>query len=156
MHGRNTHGTMDETETLRRAVPDDEVLRYGAPLRTGGRLGLTDDRLILAEDDEADSIPLDAVSEVTVEPFDWFLAVLSVALVGFGVASLPRSAALGAVFALLGLASLYRTYRRRGEVTVHVRDRAKPRRLYPADVEGFRAALSPLLDAPVGGEESTH
>lgn len=143
------------SENLRRAVPAGEALRYQAPLRTGGHLGLTDDRLLLANEGDADdteSIALDAVAEITVESFDWFLGVLSVALVGFGVVSLPRNVVLGAIFALLGVASLYRTYRRRGEVAAHVNGRAKPRRFYPADVAGFQAAVAPLLEAPVDGD----
>lgn len=132
---------------LQRAVPEGEALRYHAPLRAGGRVGLTDERLLVDDDGEVDSIPLLTIEEVTVESFDWFLGVLSALLVGFGLYSLPRSAVGGFAFALFGLASLYRTYGKRNEVSVRVRNRPKPVRFYSAEREDFQRAIAGALDA---------
>lgn len=132
-------------DRLQSAVPAGEALRYHADLRTDGAVGLTDDRLLVV-DGETISVELDAIEEVTVETLDWFLVVLSVLLVGFGVYSTRLHLLGGVAFALFGLASCYWTYRNRNEALVRVRGRATPIKLYPAEIESFQAALERALD----------
>lgn len=132
-------------DRLQSAVPAGEALRYHGDLRTGGTVGLTDERLLVADEAEV-SVELDTIEEVTVETLDWFLVVLSVLLVGFGVYATREHLLGGVAFALFGLASCYWTYRNRNEVLVRVRGRATPLRLYPAETEPFRTALERALD----------
>lgn len=132
-------------EGLQSAVPAGEALRYTVDLRTGGTAGLTDDRLLVLNEERV-SAELDAIEEVTVQSLDWFLVVLSVLLVGFGLYSTRIHLLGGAAFALFGLASCYWTYRNRDEMLVRVHGRASPIKLYPTETEPFRAALERALD----------
>jgi hypothetical protein len=133
-------------DRLRDAVPDGEALRYSASPRSRDAVGLTDDRLLLTErDGSVTSVEYASIEEVTAEDYDWFLGVLSVGLVAFGVLSFDRNLFLGGAFALAGLASLYRVYQNRGEVRVDVRDRAKPLTFHLDDAETFLSRLEPLL-----------
>jgi hypothetical protein len=129
---------------LTEAVGDDETISQRLSLRTGGSVALTDDHLLVAADDKITTIALDDVSEVTIEAFDWFLSVLSILLVGYGLYSIPRSALLGGGFATFGAMSLYWTYRKRGKARIKVAGRPKPISVFPADTEAFAAALEPL------------
>jgi hypothetical protein len=129
---------------LSEAVGDDETVSQRLSLRTGGSVALTDDYLLVSADGEITSIALDDVAEVTIEAFDWFLGVLSVLLVGYGLYSIPKSALLGGAFAAFGAASLYWTYRKRGKARIKVTGRPKPISVFPADTEAFADALEPL------------
>jgi hypothetical protein len=132
-------------DLLEAALDEGEALRHHSLLRTGGTAGLTDDRLLVL-DEERVSAELDAIEEVTVQTLDRFLVVLSVLLVGFGLYSTRMHVLGGVAFALVGLASCYWTYRNRNEVLVRVRGRANPLKLYPVETEPFRAALERALD----------
>lgn len=133
-------------DRLQDAVPDGEALRYTATPRSRDDVGLTDDRLLLTDPDgSVTSVGYDAIEEVTAEDYDWFLAVLSVGLVGFGVLSVDRNVLFAVAFALAGLGSLALVYRNRGKVQVDVRDRAKPLTFHLDEPEAFLAELEPLL-----------
>jgi hypothetical protein len=136
------------------AVGDDETVSQRLSLRTGGSVALTDDHLLVSADGEVTRIALDDVAEVTIEAFDWFLGVLSVLLVGYGLYSIPRSALLGVAFAAFGAASLYWTYRKRGKARIRVAGRPKPISVFPADTEAFAAALEPLREGEKDGEQA--
>lgn len=129
------------------ALEGDERIRERLALRTGGTVALTDDRVLVDAEGSVTAVALDDVAEVTVEDLDWFLAVLSALLVGYGLYSIPRSAALGVAFAAFGAASLYWTYRKRGKVRIKVTGRAKPLSVFPADTEAFSAAFESALVA---------
>ena len=137
-------GERSERE-LRRALSDDERVTDRLSLRTGGTLVLTDDRLLVDADDEVTAVELDDVAEVTVEDYDWFLLVLSVSLVGYGLYSTRRDFAIGVAFAGFGAASLFWTYRKRGKVRVKVEGRAKPLSVFPEDTDGFKSAMETAL-----------
>lgn len=128
-------------EDLEAVLGDGETLRFQAPLRRGGRVAVTDDRLLLVTGRERVSVRLDAVDEVTLQSFDWYLALLSLVLVGFGLLSLERSVLGGTAFAGAGLASLYWTYRKRNRVQVHVADRRNPVTCYAEDPDELYDAL---------------
>jgi hypothetical protein len=136
-----------DDERLAPVVPDDEGIRYVEDLRTGGAVGFTDERLLVVPDDgESSSVELLDVESVELQDLDWFEAVLGVALLGFGVASLDRSVPLAALFVALGAGSLYLTYRKRDRAQVSVHSRAKPLTVYPADSQGFYDAFERALD----------
>lgn len=141
------------SKELQNQVTDGEALRYHAPLRQGGQVGLTDERL-LVDDDDLIAFPLPQISEVSIESFDWFLGVLSIVLVAFGIVSVPSNLYGGLSFALVGIGSLYWTYRNRGEVLVRLGDRPKPIRFHPKNTERFQEALSAALDT-YGSNERT-
>jgi hypothetical protein len=125
----------------------DAGTAYRGDLRGGGRVEIATDALWVDRDGETGvRVALDDVAAVSVRDVDWFLAVTSLALAGFGVLSLERNVLLGAGFAAAGLASLYLTYRKRDAVTVRVTGRSKPLRLYPADAGAFAAAMADALD----------
>jgi len=128
-------------------------------LRFGGTLNITPDELVVDRthsnaDEETEPptrIDPDQVVEVTLDSIDYFLLVLSLAIVGFGVLSLERSVLAGLAFAAIGLASGYRTYRRRDALRIRVTGRAKPVVVYPDDPSAVAAAL----EAHVAADEAT-
>ncbi|WP_321112659.1 hypothetical protein [Halorussus salinisoli] len=136
------------------ALADGETVRERLALRTGGSVALTDDRLLVSADDELTSVAFDDVTEVTVEDFDYFLGVLSAVLVGWGLYSTQRNAALGLGFAAFGGVSLYWTYRKRGKARIKVVGRPKPISVFPADTEAFYDALEPLMAEESSGSAS--
>ena len=127
------------------ALSPGESIRERLPLRTGGSVAVTGDRLLVAAEDDVTAIRLDKVTEITVEDFDYFLAILSVLLVGYGLYSVPQSAPIGFAFAGFGAASLYWTYRKRGKARIKVVGRSKPISVFPADTGAFTDALEPVL-----------
>lgn len=148
------------------ALAEGATVRERLPLRTGGSVALTDDDLFVVTadssgDEEVTRVALDDVAEVTVEDLDWFLAVLSALLVGYGLYSIPRSALLGLAFAAFGAASLYWTYRKRGKARIRVVGRPKPISVFPADTGAFSDAVEPALagagdsNAPRERDDST-
>jgi hypothetical protein len=131
----------DVTEALERG----ESVRERLPLRTGGAVAVTDDSLLVSADEELTRVELDEVAEITVQDFDWFLAILSGLLVGYGLYSVPQSATIGFAFAGFGAASLYWTYRKRGKARIKVAGRSKPISVFPADTGAFTDAMEPAL-----------
>lgn len=123
-----------------------EALRYEDDLRTGGALGITDERLLVVNDHTI-SVPLENVKEVRFRSFDWFLALLSLALVLFGLVSTTRHLVGGALFVAAGVASLYLTYRKRGRVTVDLHTRGEPVTFHLEDIDGFREAMEARIHA---------
>lgn len=123
---------------------DGATVTDSFPLRRGDRVDLTDESLFVARE-ETVRVRLVDVEEITIQSFDWFLGIMSIALVGFGALTLERSALAGATFAVLGVLSLYWTYHERNTVTVTVRNRAKPLTFRPADVEAFHASMADAL-----------
>lgn len=132
-------------DRLRSAVPAGEALRYTADCRGEGAVGITDERLLLAED-EVTSVELESIDEVTARQVDWFLAVLSVALVGVGVLAGRDNPLLGVGFVAFALLSLVVVYRKRGKVSVSVDGRAKPLVFHLPATEEFLERLGEQLD----------
>lgn len=123
------------------ALADREQVRERFPLRTGGSVALTDDRLLVAAGESVIRIDRDDIAEITVEGFDWFLGLMSVLLVGWGLYSTQRSLALGLAFATFGAGSLYWTYHKRGKARIKVAGRPKPVSVFPADTGAFTEAM---------------
>lgn len=123
-----------------------ERLYYRGSLRHGGEIAVTEKRVLVRSDDELTSVPYTNVSEVATESFNWFLAIISGALVLFGLYSIPENAILGAVFAATGLWSLYRSYRRRDRMRIHTHSQPKPVEVFPTDVEAVYDELEPAIE----------
>lgn len=133
-------------DRLRDRLDEGEALRHESSLRDGGRLGVTDDRLLVASAEETVSVPLENVGEITIQSFDWFMAILSAVLVVIAVPAGRNNLLVGVAFVAAALANLYLTYRKRDRVRVAMHTRDKPLTLYPADVDATRDALEAALD----------
>jgi hypothetical protein len=119
--------------------------RYAGTLRSGGSVVLGADRLVVDRGDGPVVVDLDDVVEVSLQDVDWFLAVMSAALVGFGLLSLDQSVLLGGAFAVAGAVSLALTYRKRDALRIRVAGRADPLRCYPEDPGTLLAELNRAL-----------
>ena len=119
--------------------------RYAGALRTGGTVVLGTDRLAVDRGDSPVVIDLDDVVEVSLQDIDWFLAVMSAALVGFGLLSLDRSVLLGGAFAVAGAVSLALTYRKRYALRIQVTGRTDPLRCFPAEPQALLTELEQAL-----------
>lgn len=137
---------MTTVADLEAHVEPGEALRFQTPLRRGGRVGITDDRVIVVRPDRTTSVQLGTIAELTVQSFDWFLAVLSVALVVFGVLSFDQSVVGGLLFIAFGLASLYWTYRKRGKVQLHLHNRRKAVTFSLDATDEFRDVMDTALE----------
>ncbi|EMA15986.1 hypothetical protein [Haloarcula amylolytica] len=119
--------------------------RYAGTLRTGGTVILGADRLVVDRGDSPVVVDLDDVVEVSLQDIDWFLAVMSAALVGFGLLSLDRSVLLGGAFAVAGAVSLALTYRKRYALRIQVTGRTDPLRCFPAEPQTLLTELEQAL-----------
>ncbi|NLV06079.1 hypothetical protein GOC83_08050 [Haloarcula rubripromontorii] len=137
--GDDSDGTTAGTE-----LPVDTE-RYTGTLRPGGTIILGADRLVVDRDDEPVVVDLADVVEVSLQDIDWFLAVMSAALIGFGLLSLNRSVLLGGAFAVAGAVSLALTYRKRNALRIRVTGRADPLRCLPAEPQALLAELEAAL-----------
>ncbi|MFY4812473.1 hypothetical protein [Haloarcula argentinensis] len=126
-------------------VPPIDTERYTGTLRTGGTVVLGADRLVVDRGDGPVVIDLDDVVEVSLQDIDWFLAVMSAALVGFGLLSFDRSVLLGGVFAVAGIVSLALTYRKRYALRIQVTGRTDPLRCFPAEPQALLTELEAAL-----------
>lgn len=135
-----TSGTAETDEAL--------DLRRQVPLRIAdGWTGFDGEALYVERDGERVRVAFANVTELSYRDTDYFIAVLSLVLVGFGVWFL-RESPFSLLFSVVGVASLYRLYRHRGEVVVRVADRPKPLTFHPEAGGGFYDALAEA----VGGE----
>ena len=137
--GDDSHGTTAETTS---PVSDE---RYTGTLRPGGAVVLGADRLVVDRGDEPVVVDFDDVVAVSLQDIDWFLAVMSAALVGFGLLSLDRSVLLGGAFAVAGAISLALTYRKRYALRIRVTGRTDPLRCFPADPQALLAELEQAI-----------
>lgn len=129
-----------------------ERVRYRAALRRGGEIAVSDRRVLVASDDQVISIPFANISEVTHEAFDWFIAIVSVALVLFGLYSLDQHLLVAGAFVVVGLWSLVRTYRKRHLVRIHTHAQPKPVEVFPENVDGLYGELEPAMERFKDGE----
>ncbi|RQH01407.1 hypothetical protein [Natrarchaeobius oligotrophus] len=132
-----------------------EQLYFRGDLRRGGEIAVTERRVLVRSDDELTSVPYTNVSEVANESFNWFLAILSGALLLFGLYSIPENALLGTVFAAFGLWSVYRTYRHRDRVRIHTHSQPKPVEVFPADADALFDELEPAIESARAERERT-
>lgn len=128
-------------DRLRAGLRDGEALRFEVTTRGGNAVGLTDRRLLIARDEELVGVDLEAVEEVTVQSFDWFLALLSLGLVAFGLLSAERNLLVAGAFVLAGVGSLALTVRKRGRVKVMPEGRATPLVFHLSDTDSFETAF---------------
>lgn len=116
----------DESE----AAAEVEISRMA--LRTDGWIGYSDDAVFVVDDDDHIKIRIDAIESVALRTLEFDIAVMSLLLVAVGGwVVLNRNPLVGVSFGLVGVASLYRTYRQRHELVISVANEAKPVSVYP-------------------------
>lgn len=125
--------------------PGNTTIQESHTLRRGARLDVTDDAIEIHRDDETLRFAFENIVEVSHAAFDYFLGILSIALVGFGILSFQRNIPAAVAFTALGLASLYRTYNRRGQLKFRIQGHAKPVIVYPEHAEAVYEALEPYV-----------
>ncbi|SFS91210.1 hypothetical protein [Halostagnicola kamekurae] len=130
-----------------------ERLHYRGGLRSADEVAVTETRLLVKSDDELTSVPYTNVESINNESFDWFLAIMSAALVVFGAYSMTMNPLVGAGFVVAGLWSIRRSYRHRNRVRIHTHSQPKPVEIFPEDVEALYDELEPAIEA-VRAEES--
>jgi hypothetical protein len=124
--------------------PDGERFEFTTDLRRGGWVGITSSSLVVATDEQY-RVAADDIQEVTFEDVDWFVGILGLVIVGYGLYSIQFDALFGLGFAAIGVGSLYLTYRKRNRVRIRVVGRPKPLTVYPESMEPLRQALEPVL-----------
>lgn len=134
-------------DRLQAALDDGEALRFNAAVRTGGTVGLTDERLLITREETVETVPFENVDEVLVQSFDWFLGVMSAGLVAFGLYSTTMDTLLGAAFAVAGVVSLALTYRKRGRIRVKMHSQAQPIVFHLARTDPFEEAFERHMTA---------
>ncbi|EMA53238.1 MULTISPECIES: hypothetical protein [Halococcus] len=107
------------------------ITRMG--LRRGGWIGYNQEGVYVDRDDETKiKIEHANVTQVGLKSAEWDLVVMSLLLVGLGVfVGVTRNPLVGVGFAVVGLASLYWSYRKRHELVIHVANERKPIAVYP-------------------------
>jgi hypothetical protein len=115
-------------------------------LRRGDAFALTADHVyVVRGDGEPIRIAVEDIVEVEYNAFDWFLAVLSVGLIVFGGYSTTEHVLGGVAFAVIGVVSLFLTYRKRGKLSFKVTGRTKPLTVFPERPDAAYEALRPHL-----------
>jgi len=135
------------------AGPTETTIRRMG-LRSGGWIGYDEEAVFVHRDDEAVKIYLDRVAGISLEPVEWDMAIMSVLLLGVGAyVGATRNLPVGVAFSAIGLWSLYRTYRKRYELVVHVDDEPKPVGVHPTHPSECRDRLATVLRDHGGGSE---
>lgn len=126
------------------------------PLRPGGWIGYADGAVYVDRDDQRTRIGTDAITGVALRTAEWDLAVMSLLLVGVGgYVGVTRNPLVGVGFALVGALSLYRSYRRRHRLAIHVENRPKPTVVYPEYPAECHEALAEHAGLRLGAESET-
>lgn len=128
---------------LQQSIPEGEALRYQDDIRTGGEIGMTDERILILEDEPV-SIPFENVKSVNVRVYDWFMLIMSVALVVIGLVAMFENP-VGLIFIIAGVISLIITYRKRGQITINMHIHAKPYQTYPDDITAFQESFETIM-----------
>lgn len=133
----------------------EENLEYRGQLRDGGWVGVTPESLaVVHRNEDPVYVEFEYVETIRVEPLDWFLVLMSLALVGFGLFSIPRNLLAGVGFCVAGGVSLYITYGRRDRVRISAEGEVDDLTIYPEDVEALKGALDPYVEASAGWERT--
>ncbi|WP_440990818.1 hypothetical protein [Haloarchaeobius baliensis] len=126
-------------------------LEYRGQLRDGGWVGVTPESLaVVHRNEDPVYVEFEQVETIRVEGLDWFLVIMSLALVGFGLFSIPRNLLAGLGFCVAGGVSLYITYGRRDRVRISGEGESDDLTIYPEDVEALKAALDPYVEGSAG------
>jgi len=124
------------------------------PLRRGGWLRVDGGNVHIQRDEGQDlTVAGEDIRKIKLQVFDYTLGVISVAAVAFGAYFAVRERFLvGLGIALVGVWSLYRSYRERYTLVIWIDGRPKPVAVYPENPEQCHAAVARVVrpdEAPV-------
>jgi hypothetical protein len=123
-------------------VAPEEVDITRMNLRGGGWIGYSDDAVFVVDGDDRVKVANEHVEQIALRTLEFDIAVMSLLLIGVGGwVALNRNPLVGAGFAALGVFSLYRTYRQRHELVIHVANEAKPLSVHPEHPSECHEAL---------------
>jgi hypothetical protein len=130
-HSHDTTALAESTPQSPKPTDRDEVTITRTSLRRGGWLGYGEDGLYVKRDEKV-KIRDEDITRITLRTIEWDLVVMSLLLVGVGgYVVATRNPLVGVGFAVAGLLSLYRTYRKRYALSVHVEHEPTPLTVYP-------------------------
>lgn len=124
------------------------------PLRRGGWLRVAEGDVHIRRDEGQDlTVTGEDIRKIKLQVFDYTLGVISAATVAFGAYFAVREQFLvGVGIGLVGVWSLYRSYRERYTLVIWVDGRPKPVAVYPENPEQCHAAVARVVrpdEAPV-------
>lgn len=127
------------------------------PLRRGGWLRVHDGDVHIQRDGDEDvTVAGEEIRKIQLQVFDYTLGVISAAAVAFGAYfAVGEQFLVGVGIALVGVWSLYRSYRERYTLVIWIDGRPKPVAVYPEDPEQCHAAVARVVrpdEAPVTEE----
>ncbi|WP_160134619.1 hypothetical protein [Halococcus salsus] len=127
------------------STDQDEVAITRTSLRNGGWLGYGNDGLYVKRDGKV-KIRDEDITRITLRAIEWDLVVMSLLLVGVGgYVAATRNPLVGVGFAVAGLLSLYRTYRKRYALSVHVGNDG-PLTVYPTHPKRCHERLADRIE----------
>lgn len=101
-------------------------------LRDGGWIGYSDEAVFVVDGEDRVKVANEHVEQLALRTLEFDIAVMSLLLIGVGAwVVLNRNPWVGVGFAALGVFSLYRTFRQRHELVIHVENEAKPLAVHP-------------------------
>lgn len=112
------------------ASGDVEITRMN--LRGGGWIGYSDDAVYVMDGEDRVKVANEHVEQLALRTLEFDIAVMSLLLVAVGGwVVMNRNPWVGVGFGALGVFSLYRTYRQRHELVIHVENEPKPISVHP-------------------------
>jgi len=128
------------------------------PLRRGEWMKVENGVVQISRGDgDREMVDGEDIRKVKLQMAEWSLAVISLATVVFGAYFAATQHVLGGLgFALVGLWSLYRTYRERYTLVIWIDNESRPVTVYPENPEECHAAVAKLVrpdETPVTEKE---
>jgi hypothetical protein len=123
-------------------------------LRMDGWIGYNDEAVYIDRNDgEKIKIRHEGIMRVALRNVEWDLAVMSLLLVGVGAfIGATRNPIAGIGFGVVGVVSLYWTYRKRYKLVIHVENKRKPISVYPTHPSECHETLVEQIRAGADGE----
>lgn len=122
----------------------------GIMLRNGGQISV-DSSAIYIDKPNKDTVIIreENVQKVSLEVFNWSLAIMSLVTAIFGLYfALVINLSGGILFSVVGLWSIYRTYTKRYTLFLWIDSQAGPIKMYPEQPKKCHAAIVSLIRDP--------
>lgn len=111
-------------------------------LRGGGWIGYSDEAVFVEDGEDRVKVTQEHVEQLALRTLEFDVAIMSLLLIGVGAwVVLNRNPLVGLGFAVLGVYSLYHTYRQRHELVIEVKNEPKPLSVHPVHPSECHEAL---------------